>query len=300
MERHVNRRDLASAGIGATVMGAALVLAYALAQGSARPATVAAGDRAGDRTLMPSAGSAPGTTGVGSCELEMGANRNLVTSVHEYKGRFERVEEQREELARRLAETETETNAAAPPEPEKSEWDLSPDEAKELAKMGTLKLRYPCADRTGWKPPPDALQKLGLAPQDAHTLEQAGVNAYRQSWKEVRAMCATIDNAQPDRLGRDQCIELIKGQWSNDDPAGTDAALHRAAEVRAGLRSAPSITNTRLHMVERLAQVLAESQQSYERELAQALGPAEAHRIAWSEDTCAGYTLWEGAGEAID
>jgi hypothetical protein len=113
-------------------------------------------------------------------------------------------------------------------------------------------------------------------------------------------MCATIQDAQPDRLGRDQCIELIRSQWSSDDPAGTDAALHRAAEVRAGLRSAPSITDTRLHMVERLVQVLAESQQSYERELAQSLGPAEAHRIAWSDDTCGSYAEWEGAGAPID
>jgi hypothetical protein len=275
-------------------MGAVLVLSYALAQGGARPAAVAAGDR-------PIAGAVGGAR-AGTCELEMGANRNLVMSAYEYKGRFERVEEQREQLAQRLADTELRalTTAEAPPEEEKSEWDLSADEAKELAKMGTVKLRYPCADRTGWKPSPDTLQKLGLAPQDARTIEQAGVNAFRQSWKEVRAMCATISEAQPDRLGRDQCVDLIKSEWTNEDPAGTDAALRRAAAVRAGLRSAPSITDTRLHMIERLVQVLADSQRSYERELAQSLGPAEAHRIAWSEETCAAYVQWEGAGESVD
>jgi hypothetical protein len=273
-------------------MGAVLV-SYALAQGAARPSTIAAGDR----TFTSGSG---GRAGVG-CELEMGANRNLVTDVHEYKGRFERIAEEKEELARRLAESETQAAAAEePPEPEKSEWDLSADEAKELAAMGTVKQRYPCADRSLWRPTPETIQKLGLAPQDARTIEQAGLNAYRQSWKEVRAMCATIEDAQPDRLGRDQCIDLIKSQWTNDDPVGTDAALRRAAQVRAGLRSAPSVTDTRLHMVERLAQVLAESQQSYEHELAQSLGPAEAHRIAFSEETCAAYAVWEGAGAPIE
>ena len=172
------------------------------------------------------------------------------------------------------------------------------DELRDLAKTGSVKLRVPCGNRHGWRPTPDALQKLGLAPQDAPVLEAAAAHAYEQSWKTIKDICTSLPDGQgSEAMGRDDCVNAIYLSSAQSNPDGTYAAMRRAAEARAGVRGGAWVGDSRAHPVERVALVLAEAQKSYEQELTQSLGPEDAHRAAYSDNLCTTDIAWEGSGE---
>lgn len=283
----MNRAELKYAGVGALVTAAAFVVgseAMALARPFSPPREV------------PSAAAPPPEPpkAAGSCELEMAANRNLVEQVREYKERAERAGDEHPAV-----EAVVDEASESPPEaPAKSEWDLSSDELSDLARMGSVKQRVPCSDRHGWRPTPDALEKLGLAPQDGRVLEEAAAHAYQQSWKTIKDVCASLPDGQaPEPMDRDECVNAIYLSFAQSDPDGTSAAVRRASEERAGVRAAPWVGDSRLHPVEKVALALAEAQKAYEAELSHALGPDDAHRAAFSEDLCTTYVSWEGTPE---
>lgn len=281
----VNRTELKSAALGAVVTALAFVIGRE-AMALARPAIVSRAalvvEAAPAEILKP-----------GSCELEMAANRNLVEQVREYRDRADRTAGE-PPVAEALTEDTSEASALPEP-PAKSEWDLSAEELTDLAKLGSVKQRVPCSDRHGWRPTPDALEKLGLAPHDGLVLEEAALHAYEQSWKTIKDVCTSLPEGQaPEPLQRDECVNAIYLSLAQSDPEGTDAAVRRASEARAGMRPSPWV-GSRLHPVEKIALALAEAQKSYEQELTRSLGPEDGHRAAFSDDLCTTYVAWEGS-----
>jgi hypothetical protein len=276
----VNRTELTCAAVGAILTALAFVVGSE-AMALARPESVS-------RPAVVEAAPVPA-----SCELEMAANRNLVEQVREYRDRAERAGEEPSAMA--VGVEDTSESRAEPAPPAKSAWDLSAEELTDLAKQGLVKQRFPCSDRHGWRPTPDALEKLGLAPHDGRVLEDAAIHAYEQSWKSIKDVCTSLPAGQvPEPLDRDACVNAIYRSVGQSDPEGTEAAVRRASEAKAGVRTAPWV-GSRLHPVEKVALALAEAQKSYEQELTRALGPEDAHRAAFSEDLCASYLTWEGS-----
>lgn len=76
------------------------------------------------------------------------------------------------------------------------DFDLDTQDWAELAKEGTVVARHPCFRPNGWKPSPEQMQELGLAPDDVEPIEAAYKRSYERLWKTLRPLCAkAVGNA---------------------------------------------------------------------------------------------------------
>lgn len=308
----MQKRDMKSGAVGAALSALAFVAVY-----EGKVAVSHAGERAelsagesvevgpdGVRKDALSAGQRSFDAKVASAEAEedalAAANGNLVSQVSEYRKRLESIALQKTELEKKLETTERQLEAAradgAVPQA-KSEFDLDPDDWKELAKNGTIKSRTPCQRKPEWQPPPEMLDKLSLAPQDAPVLKNAYVHSNERLWNALRPICAqAIGNAEvADKLGPDTCQHLVLDIEDKKDSEAVGEAMRQVGEIRAGLRPMPA-PNEPIHPVARMFLAVTGEAQQFENELAQTFGPDEAHRIMFSDGMCVGRSTWGGRG----
>lgn len=75
------------------------------------------------------------------------------------------------------------------------------------------------------------------------------------------------------------------------DKEAASAANTQVAEIRAGLRPEPG-PNEKVNPMVKMFLALTGANKAFEADLAKALGPEEAHRLAYSDELCAGAHSW--------
>lgn len=305
----MNKRDVKSGVVGAAITALAFVAVY-----EGKVAVSHAGERvdlgAGESAQSGSSGVArSGSLGEGEKKFDATlaageepiskANESLVSQVGEYRRRLEAITAQKVELEQTLKNTEQKlasksSDGSAPKT--QSEFDLGPEEWKELAKDGTIKFAKPCKRPDGWVATPEQLQKLALAPQDATVLQDAYRKSNQRLWTVIRPLCAQALGSMEvaDKVGQDTCIHLVLDQTRDKDKEAAYEAMRQVAEIRAGLRQAP--TGEAASPVLKMFLALTTEMKTFESDLAQSLGPEEAHRVAYADGMCMGHSTFGGPG----
>jgi len=248
-----------------------------------------AGERATlDQTGVHAAGGVVGTD-------TTTANRGLV---HADSGSAERarlvaLEAEKQDIEQRLREAEQALAAhSASPLSPASEWDLGPDDWKKLAAEGVVKYQLPCRlpDAVGGSTNP--FEGLALSPDDTSTLRGAYQRSNARVWTVVRDLCAdatgSVDAAE--RLGTYTCTHVVLVQATERDRASVNDAMKKVAEIRAGERPMPALGAE--DAVVRLFLAVTGEMAEFEGDLAQSLGPREAHRVAYAEGACVSRDMW--------
>jgi hypothetical protein len=154
-----------------------------------------------------------------------------------------------------------------------------------MAKEGKLVSRTPCSDPKAWTPSADQLAKAGLAPGDAQAIHDARAQSYGQVWDVIRPLCVQAlqgDAKVADRLGAYNCTSLV-GDIAQVNGEDTAEELRAVAEMRAGLRPYdPKALGTYGQIL--YAQTGAAP--AMEQQLAQSIGPADAHTFVYDTDSC--------------
>lgn len=307
--RDMQKRDLKSGAVGAAVTALAFVGVY-----EGRVAVSHAGQRveigAGESARTGSGNLTKASLGDGDRAFEANAaaasesdplanaNRNLVDQVSDYRRRLDTLAEQKTQLEAKLASSEKQLEAArangtAPRE--KNEFDLDPNEWKSLAETATIKARTPCVRETSWEPTPETLNKLGLAPADGAILKNAYAHSNERVWNALRPICAAaLGSAEvAARLGANTCQHLVLDLERRKDGPAVEEAMAFVGEVRAGIRPMPE-PNAPIHPVAKMFLAVTGESKAFEAELAQSLGPEEAHRVTFAEDMCMSQSTWSG------
>ena len=214
------------------------------------------------------------------------ANANLAETVRLTQERLERNEVEKKELERRLKEAKVKLAAAendgAPP---RNEFDLTQDDWKRLASMGTIKARYPCDFDPNWNMTPEQQASLGLSPSDAAAVEKAIKVEEARIARVIMDGCAKVlgDAELAQRLGPRVC-ETVVGSSVKDQ--GRDLQL--VANVRAGNTPMPSDSTIDPFVALMFAETGAMPQ--LQADLAASFGPEEAHRLAFADElgSCSG------------
>ncbi len=311
-EMNANRgRDVKVGVLGAVMGAAAFVGVYegrvALSRASAGSIDVSAGQSArADASGVKPTGDlaqgerafdgAPGTEPKNDDPL-VAANASLADSVRLYKGRLEQIETEKQKLQQDLADAQKklaaeQDGAALKP---KSEFDLTQDDWKELAKNGQVRARVPCKGPKGWDYSADSLAKLGVPPQDGPLVSRAMEASNKRTWAVMRPLCAdAIGGADlADRLGPMTCRTLIFDFASQKDGDAASEAMRQVAEIRAGERAMPG-PNDPMNPVMKMMLALTAETKIIEADLAQSIGPDDAHRIVFAEEGC-----WNNGGWGV-
>jgi ferric-dicitrate binding protein FerR (iron transport regulator) len=308
----MNKRDVKSGVIGAALSALAFVAVY-----EGKVAVSHAGERV---DLGAGEGAQVGNDGVrksgalgegqrtfdakvaanaaGDAPLAQ-ANENLVAQVSEYRARLEAIAAQKLELEQTLKNTEqklaSKGDGSAPKS--RSDFDLGADDWKDLAKDGTIKYMMPCKRPGGWVASPDQLQKLALAPHDAPALQSAYAKSNERLWSTIKPLCGqaigSVDVAE--KVGMSTCIHLVLDLAQAKEKDVANEAMRQVAEIRAGVRPPPG-PNEQTNAVTRMFLALTGEMKSFEGDLAQSLGPEEAHRVAYAEGMCMGQSTFGGPG----
>jgi hypothetical protein len=300
----MNSRDLKVGAIGAALSAAAFVSVYegkvALSHASER-VTLTAGETArlggsGSRGVEVTSGGHDDNEGARETDPLVAANANLVDSVSEYKRKLEALESQKAAIAKQLTEAQGKLALAqndGQALPTKSPYDLTPDDWKEMAKEGKVVSRTPCASPAAWMPTPDQLAKDGLAPTDAQAIHDARAQSYGRVWGVIRPLCVQAlqgDAKVADKLGPVTCSSLVS-DVSRSNGEDTAEELRAVAEMRAGMRPYdPSALGS-------YGQILWEESgetQAMEQQLAQAIGPADAHAFVYGDEGC-----WSNSSNSV-
>lgn len=308
----MQKRDMKSGAVGAALTALAFVAVY-----EGKVAVSHAGQRAelaaGESAQVGADGVSKSATSEGQKAFDAKlaaaeadgdptalANQNLVTQVSEYKKRLEAIAVQKNELEKKLSSTEKQLEAAregGTVAPAKHEFDLGPEEWKELAKEGTIKARTPCQREKTWEPSPDALQKLGLAPHEAPVLKDAYKRSNDRLWATIKPLCAAaLGSAEvAEKVGRSTCEHLVLDVERHKDSEAVGEAMRQVGEMRAGTRPMPG-PNEPMHPVVKMFLAVTAEQTLFENDLAQSLGPEDAHRVTFSSELCMGHSTWGGHG----
>jgi hypothetical protein len=196
------------------------------------------------------------------------------------------LKEQRTKLQEDLRTIEKELREREAPPP--YEYDLSPEQWKELAARGRIKYRAPCqmSPESGWKIGAAALDDLGLSPDDGETVMAAFHRSNKRLWTTVRPMCVELAGQERvvDMLGFDGCKTLIEQSHEKEGPLPPHDVRRIVAEVRAGMREplsrdAPGFNLYQMYMA------LTGEGGAFEADLAESFGPETAERI-WHAFPC--------------
>jgi hypothetical protein len=309
----MNKRDVKSGVIGAALTAFAFVAVYegkVAVSHASEHADVGAGEGAqlgaGGVTKSGALGAGEksfddkaAASAAGDVPLAQ-ANENLVAQVSEYRKRLEAIAAQKVELEKTLKNTEqklaasSDGSAARPP---RSQFDLGADDWKELAKDGTIKFMRPCSRESAWLPKPETLQMLALAPQDGPVLQSAYKSSNARLWTVIRPLCTQEVGSDKvaDRIGVDTCIHLVLDSVRTKDSEASNEAMRQVGEVRAGIR--PQVDpNLQGSPVVKMFLALTAEGKNFETELAQSLGPDEAHRVTYAEGMCMASSTFGGPG----
>ncbi|MGD0524417.1 MAG: hypothetical protein ABSE49_04710 [Polyangiaceae bacterium] len=216
----------------------------------------------------------------------MVANANLVASLQECSQRltFATSDESRVEQAleaERMAAADASQSSQAR---RRARRDPSPSDWKQLASTGTVRYLLPCATFT---PTPEAMGRLGLAPQDVPAIQSAFIAARADAWAQIRPLCATAAGsaATADNLGLDLCPQIILNAEKTADPAAADRAMRAVAAARAGLLDPSAVPAG--DPVAAAFLVMTGVAKDAEEKLGAVLGPEDAHAALYGSGSCA-------------
>jgi hypothetical protein len=306
---NMNERDMKSGVIGAAITALSFVAVY-----EGKVAVSHAGERvdlgAGESAQAGASGVTKSATlgeGEKSFDAKVAAgeeplaqaNESLVSQVGEYRRRLEAITAQKVELEQALKNTEQKLASKASDAsgaPSRTEFDLGADEWKELAKDGTIKFMMPCNRPDKWLAKPDQLEKLALAPSDGPALQDAYAKSNQRMWGTIQPLCTqAVGSAEvAEKIGLDTCIHIVLDMAQKKEKDAADA-MRQVGEIRAGLRPMPA-PNEPTSSVLKMFLALTGEMRSFEGDLAQSLGPEEAHRISFAEGMCMRRSTFGGPG----
>lgn len=159
-------------------------------------------------------------------------------------------------------------------------YPTTPDEWKELAKVGITRARHWCYPGPDWQPSDDDLAALGLTPSDGPTLTRALAASTQRVWAATETACARIVGAEEAaRLGPNMgCWPIILHNYG-EDQWSRDAAL--VANIRAGL--VPMPPPDQLDGVATGLLAMTAAAPDLESELTPSFGPELARAIATAD-----------------
>jgi hypothetical protein len=301
-EEDMTRRDAVAGTLGAVVGVAAFVGVYegkVAVSHAGQSVDVAAGqgaqaDAGGVRATGPVASGAQAfeqESSEGEKALTM-ANANLADTVSDYRRRLEAIEAEKKKLEKELAEAQAQLSDGGQP---RSEYDLSTDDWKELARKGEVRMRVPCAGPRGdYALAEKDLNKLGLAPQDGPIVQAALQRSHARTWGIIQPLCSqALGGADVSRIGQQACVSILMDQAGARNPGAYDEDVREVAEILAGTRAAPRPGEA----VDPLVQAylaLARESQSVQGDLAKSLGPDDARRVVFGDQGC-----WWNSGHGV-
>lgn len=167
-----------------------------------------------------------------------------------------------------------------------------------MAQLGIVRVRIPCIRDTPWKPSERVVDRLGLAPDDVKTLEEAYAQSNKRVQDQIKPLCANVlgGAAVADKVGASACIDAIQNSARKADPKSAKDSLSHVAEVQSGKRAASNDGAP----LEQLALVLSKESKTFEADLAQKLGPDEAKRLVNDPALCTDRRVLRASDEPID
>jgi hypothetical protein len=213
------------------------------------------------------------------------ANENLSRNLQECSRNLRALLDDKAQLAREIdSERTAEADASRAARARRiARRDLSKDDWKQLASVGSVRYTLPCAS---FNPAPEVLDRLGLAPRDVPLVQSAFAAARDAAWTQIRPLCATaVGGAEAaDRLGLDSCPEMILDAEKVTSPADADRAMRAVGAVKAGLAEPSAIPAG--DPVGAALLVLTGVAKDAERRLGSVLGPEDARVIVYGSGTC--------------
>jgi hypothetical protein len=294
----MDKRDVRAGVVGAAMAAAAIVTVYEgkVAVSHAKESvTLVAGEtgradangvRRGGGAGGTESGSAGETRGAGDSDPLVAANANLAESVRDYKNRLEAIEAQKTAAEKQLADAQKKLAAATndgAPAVAKNEYDLSPDDWKQLAKEGRVVARMPCGNPDDWNVSPKTLDALGLPASDAQPIHDALQQSAARIWATVRPLCVQAlagDAAIADKLGVTTCEQIIRQFAQQSENTAEETRL--VAEVHAGLVPMPTDPKV-LGTYGSMMYAMSSESQAIAQQLSQSIGPAAAHDFVFGD-----------------
>jgi hypothetical protein len=214
----------------------------------------------------------------------LAANANLADSVRDYRRKLDAIASEKDKLEKKLAAAEARLGDAGAP---RSQYDLTPNDWKDLAKDGEVRMRVPCGGSKGdFSPTPDNLNKLGLAPQDGPVIQAALQASHARTWAIIKPLCSqALGSADVERIGQQACVSVLT---QLDEAQNSDAyqeAVRQVAEIEAGLRPAPA-PGASVMPTEQAYLALANETKNIQADLTQSLGADDAHRFTFGDQGC--------------
>jgi hypothetical protein len=111
----------------------------------------------------------------------------------------------------------------------------------------------------------------------------------------MRSVCQEVVGKSDlsERMPVDSCLHLVSDFLAETDPKARREAQQLAVDIRAGLKPMPG-PNEKLPALTRLMLASVQQLKVFEDELGKNFGPAEAHRITYSDALCMGNSTWGG------
>jgi hypothetical protein len=231
--------------------------------------------------VSPDPAAASGTEGE---QALTAANANLADTVRDYRRKLEAIEAQKKKLEKELADAQLKLTDGGPM---KSEYDLSPQDWKDLAKEGEVRMRLPCGGPKGdYSVSASDLNKLGLAPQDGPLLQAAYQQSHARSWGVIEPLCSqALGGADVTHVGQQACVSILMNQASEKNAATYDEDVREVAEILAGTRPPPA-PGAAVDPLMTAYLALARETQNIQSDLSQSIGPDDARRAVFAEQGC--------------
>jgi hypothetical protein len=296
-EGEMNRRDAMSGAAGAVLTAAAFVGVYegkVAVSHAGQTVDLTAGQSAqasadGVKRVAGASGEAPpvepaAASGTEGERLLTAANANLADSVRDYRRRLEANEAEKQRLEKQLAEAQARLADGGIP---RSEYELTPDDLKALAKDGEVRMRVPCGGPRGdYSPSPETLNKLGLAPQDGPMLQAAYQQSHARTWGVIQPLCSqALGGADVSHIGQQACVSILMNIASEKSPAAYDEDVRQVAEILAGQRPPPA-PGAAVDPLMTAYLALARETQNIQSDLSQSIGPDDARRAVFADSGC--------------
>jgi hypothetical protein len=218
-------------------------------------------------------------------EALLAANANLVSSLQECNRRLSELGQKR--IAPPAPQpTATASSRRGGDRADRRRESTGPDWDR-YAKQGVVPYNVPCLRDTPFTPNERQLNRLGLAPQDANVLRDAYQKSNQRVMAQMKPICTKVLGSAElaDKVGSAACMSAIVESARKENPEKMKEALTRVGEVNAGKRPPPDPSQA-LDPVEALTLALTGESKAFEADLATALGPEDAHRVATSRTLC--------------
>lgn len=222
----------------------------------------------------------------------------VAAAVQTYKEQLEALESQRKSLSDALKASEDKLAEAETGKPARTrpEFDLDADDWRALAKEGTVKYRTPCATPGGWRPDAEHLNKLGLAPSDADTIQDAYKRTQESVWATLKPLCMRsigLSSEMADRIGSQNCVHLVTDIEAAKLKEGeAEKGMRLVGEIMAGDKPEPTAAD-KPNPATTAFLTMARANKVLEGELAKSYGPEEAHRLAFDSAMCGGQSTFK-------